>query len=331
MLFIKHNLLFVVPFIFVLIPFVLIHRILEIRKYHYLGIKTTRYREVGAVALIYSLIFIGTLTLGTSIFFFDLQFIVQHIHDSIKNINIIPFKGMIEFGIHGIVNIFGNIFMFMPFGFFVALFSKKDKRIKHTVLAGAGVSLVIEIIQIFVMRYMDINDIILNTLGAFLGFKLLNLLEKRFSNFLNKFAINKTVKKLTLKEKIKVYAITILQVVVWIIMSFNLKQMVMSFYLKSTDMPNLNNIDPFKLTLLTLPLLVFIISIVMQFIFKKRLIILLINFALWMIAVFTLFNSNFLIYCFIYTFISLLGTLIGDLIIKSKNKLINKRIKSIGS
>lgn len=91
-------------------------------------------------------------------------------------------------------------------------------------------------------------------------------------------------------------------------------------------MPNLNNIiDPMGLVLFTFPLLVLVISIVMQLIFKKRLMILLINFVCWSVATFTIFNSSFLIYSFIYTFISLLGTLIADLIIKSKNKFINER------
>ena len=94
-----------------------------------------------------------------------------------------------------------------------------------------------------------------------------------------------------------------------------------------TDMPNLNNIDPMGLVLFTLPLSVLVISIVMQLIFKKRSIILLINFVVWLIATFAIFNSSFLIYCFIYTVISLLGTFIADLIIKFKNKIISERKK----
>lgn len=90
-------------------------------------------------------------------------------------------------------------------------------------------------------------------------------------------------------------------------------------------MSNFTNVDPMGLVLFTFPLLVFIISIVMKLIFGKRLIILLLNFVCWLIATFTVFNSSFLIYCFIYTFISLVGTLVADLIIKSKNKFINER------
>lgn len=77
----------------------------------------------------------------------------------------------------------------------------------------------------FFIRGTDIDDIILNTLGAFLGLKLLNLLEKRFSNFFNKFAINEAEDELTSKEKRSIYIITILQAAMWIIMIVNLKQM----------------------------------------------------------------------------------------------------------
>ena len=76
--------------------------------------------------------------------------------------------------------------------------------------------------------------------------------------------------------------------------------------------------NPIGLVLFALPLLVLIVSLVMQLIFKQRLIILLVNFVFWLIATFTIFNSSFLIYCFAYTFISLIGTFIGDLIVKLK-------------
>lgn len=81
--------------------------------------------------------------------------------------------------------------------------------------------------------------------------------------------------------------------------------------------------DPMGMILFIYPLLVFILSLIMQLIVKKKLIILLINFVWWMVATFTIFTSSFLIWCFIYTFHALLGTLTADLIIKSKNKFVN--------
>ena len=87
---------------------------------------------------------------------------------------------------------------------------------------------------------------------------------------------------------------------------------------------DLNITNPMGFVLVTLPLVVFVASLVMQLIFRKRLIILVVSFVLCLIATFTVFNSSFLIYSFIYTIISLLGTLSGDLIIICRNKLIKK-------
>ena len=77
---------------------------------------------------------------------------------------------------------------------------------------------------------MDINDIILNTLGTFLGLRLLIFFRNRYSNFFNKFRIYKPVNQLTLKEKRKAQLITILQVIVWFVLIINLKYMILNFY-----------------------------------------------------------------------------------------------------
>lgn len=66
------------------------------------------------------------------------------------------------------VNFPGNIVMFMPVGFFAGLLLDKPRWWKGTLLT-AGVSLFIEIFQLFVSRGTDVDDLILNTLGGFLG------------------------------------------------------------------------------------------------------------------------------------------------------------------
>ena len=76
--------------------------------------------------------------------------------------------------------------------------------------------------------------------------------------------------------------------------------------------------NPMGLVLFALPLLTFVISLVMQLLIKKKIIILSIVFVGYLIATFVLFNSTFLIWCFVYTGISLTGTLIADLILKCK-------------
>lgn len=66
------------------------------------------------------------------------------------------------------VNFPGNVVMFMPVGFFAGLLSDKPRWWKGTLLT-AGLSLFIEIFQLFISRGTDIDDLILNTLGGLLG------------------------------------------------------------------------------------------------------------------------------------------------------------------
>lgn len=81
------------------------------------------------------------------------------------------------------------------------------------------------------------------------------------------------------------------------------------------------NENPFGMILIILPLLTFILSLITQYFIKKKAIILSIVFIGYLIATFTIFNSTFFIWCFIYTLISFIGTLIADLILKYTKKL----------
>lgn len=80
------------------------------------------------------------------------------------------------------------------------------------------------------------------------------------------------------------------------------------------------SIDPMDLTLFILPFIAFCAGLVAQLISKKRVIILGAIFTVTLILTFTVFNSTFFIYCFIYTCIAELGTLLADLIIKKIKK-----------
>ncbi|MGG5315794.1 VanZ family protein [Enterococcus sp. AZ072] len=63
-----------------------------------------------------------------------------------------------------------NTFMFIPFGFLLPLIWRKYRNFSSTVLLGAGFSMMIELLQLFNRRVSDIDDFMMNTLGAFLGF-----------------------------------------------------------------------------------------------------------------------------------------------------------------
>ena len=92
-----------------------------------------------------------------------------------NRLNLIPFKifydTIIELSKGNIyyllISFLGNIVMFIPIGFFVKKIYNLDT--KKIVKIGFLISLTIEIIQIFTGRQTDIDDLILNTFGVYLG------------------------------------------------------------------------------------------------------------------------------------------------------------------
>lgn len=75
-------------------------------------------------------------------------------------------------GIEGVIlNIAGNVAAFMPFGFFLPIFSVRCKRFLNTVFYSCELSLLVELIQLITkVGSFDVDDIILNTIGGAAGF-----------------------------------------------------------------------------------------------------------------------------------------------------------------
>lgn len=80
----------------------------------------------------------------------------------------------------------GNIMIFLPVGFFVALLWRRAKWWK-SMLAGFATSVFIESTQLFIGRITDIDDVILNTTGALAGFWLFLLFRALFPRVTSKF------------------------------------------------------------------------------------------------------------------------------------------------
>lgn len=80
----------------------------------------------------------------------------------------------------------GNIAMFVPIGFFSALLWHGGSWMRST-LVGFVFSVCVETFQFFIGRRTDIDDIILNTLGAFFGFLLFFLLTRTRSDVTGHF------------------------------------------------------------------------------------------------------------------------------------------------
>jgi len=107
-------------------------------------------------------------------------------HHVIAPARLIPLKGTIEdiishpkynIGSHYltlILNFFGNILLFIPLGILLSFFCKDHPSTKKIVLLSAFLlSVCIEVSQfIFRLGVFDVDDILLNFLGAWLGIHL---------------------------------------------------------------------------------------------------------------------------------------------------------------
>lgn len=90
------------------------------------------------------------------------------------DINLIPFSDGFSLGF------ILNIILFIPLGFLCPIISKSYQCIKNTFLIGSGLSLSIEIVQLFTLyRATDIDDLITNVAGTLIGYLGFRLIYKR--------------------------------------------------------------------------------------------------------------------------------------------------------
>ncbi len=78
--------------------------------------------------------------------------------------------------------VLGNVVMFIPFGF-LGWFFPHLQDLKKLFIAFVSAIVIVEALQYFSrLGVFDIDDIILNTFGVYLGFLMKNFIEKRFAN-----------------------------------------------------------------------------------------------------------------------------------------------------
>lgn len=69
------------------------------------------------------------------------------------------------------INILGNILIFVPIGFLVSVLTPNRHKGWLALGIGLAISLTIEIVQLsFAIRVFDVDDLLLNSFGAWLGF-----------------------------------------------------------------------------------------------------------------------------------------------------------------
>ena len=93
--------------------------------------------------------------------------------------NLIPFLEIRRFWIYreqlGVLavfsNIFGNVIGFIPYGFILPVIAHKCRSGFFIILSGFSLSLVVEVVQLVTkVGCFDVDDLILNTLGAAIGY-----------------------------------------------------------------------------------------------------------------------------------------------------------------
>ena len=82
-------------------------------------------------------------------------------------INWVPFRDFTPSNLRGMAL---NAVMFAPLGFLLPAYFEGFRRWNTTLAAGFATSLAIECIQLFTSRATDVDDLIMNTLGALAGF-----------------------------------------------------------------------------------------------------------------------------------------------------------------
>ncbi len=113
-----------------------------------------------------------------------------------EQINLIPFYTIRTFFRHTprsvfLVNIVGNLVMFIPWGFGLVLLWQKNRRLWRLVLLALMLTVLIEMVQLFIGRHVDVDDLMLNFAGTLLGAGLWAVL-RRLLPVLDTFTEEKT-------------------------------------------------------------------------------------------------------------------------------------------
>ena len=105
--------------------------------------------------------------------------------------NFMPFREILRYD-YGTLSfykqVFGNILLFIPLGYFATSYCR-IKNLGVITIVSLLSSSVIEVVQNFIGRSFDIDDIILNVVGGIIGFLLyrgLSSIKKHLPDFLQK-------------------------------------------------------------------------------------------------------------------------------------------------
>lgn len=99
-------------------------------------------------------------------------------------LNVIPFKFITESWDMGtrkqLTQIIANVLMFMPLGFIFPVAFPRMRAFAKNAVCMLSFSFLIELVQYFIGRSADVDDLILNTVGGVLGYLIFYAFSVRF-------------------------------------------------------------------------------------------------------------------------------------------------------
>ena len=103
-----------------------------------------------------------------------------------QGINLLPLETVQRFWRYGsrqqlLVNLAGNVAVFVPLGLLPPALWQRLRRLWKATLLCCASSCLIEFFQLFIGRSVDVDDVLLNTLGGVLGYLIFSLLQPLFS------------------------------------------------------------------------------------------------------------------------------------------------------
>ena len=140
-------------------------------------------RRIQAVGTVMFVLYVGVL----AYFLFFSEAYGRGVRRETYCYNLIPFSEIWRFfryrtlvGIRSyVVNVYGNILAFVPFGFFLPVAFRSVDRGILPVLNGLIFSFVVELIQLISkVGIFDVDDLILNTAGVILGYLIFRICNR---------------------------------------------------------------------------------------------------------------------------------------------------------
>ncbi len=115
----------------------------------------------------------------------------NELNTSVSGYNLVPFTEIFRYKIGTeafYFNVVGNIALFIPFGYFISTYIKPN-RILPILIVSIISSATVEFVQLCIGRSFDVDDILLNALGAICGFLIyvsLNAIKKYLPSIFGK-------------------------------------------------------------------------------------------------------------------------------------------------